>query len=179
VQRFLDKAYGGHMPLHLLLLLVASQVLYEWTDAEGTHFTDDRTTIPRGAKVKTTAGDDISVVEGHGPATRGANTGAPDAGVRTSAPASRPQVDTCAVARRAVAEAEQALSRNVERVDPGEQCLAQLQHMANNGFARAEYARCMAGRQAQGESHARDEFSKQQLESARDALRRAQAAGCQ
>jgi hypothetical protein len=166
--------------MHLILLLVASQVIYEWTDAEGTHFTDDRTAIPRGAKVKTTGGDDISVVdEGRRPPPNAAaSPAAPDAGTR--AKKDKPEVDTCQVARAAVTEAEKAQARANEKVDPGQECLAQLQRQANNGFAQAAYAQCMAGRQSTLDAQqAREEATRQRVEAAKDALRRAQAAGCQ
>ncbi len=46
-----------------LLALVVSNTVYAWTDAQGlTHYTDDPTRVPAGARVRTTAGAHISVV---------------------------------------------------------------------------------------------------------------------
>jgi hypothetical protein len=47
----------------LLALLVTQATVYAWTDKAGVeHFTDDLSTIPKGAKVRTTDGADISYV---------------------------------------------------------------------------------------------------------------------
>ncbi len=47
----------------LLLLLVQAQV-YTWTDASGVeHFTDDLRIVPRGVKVRTTEGAEISRID--------------------------------------------------------------------------------------------------------------------
>jgi hypothetical protein len=67
------------MRLPLLLALVASlahaQTIYVWVDDEGNeHFTDDRSAIPRGAKVRTTEGEHISSISME-------RTGASDGGV--------------------------------------------------------------------------------------------------
>jgi hypothetical protein len=47
----------------LLALLVTQATVYAWTDKAGVeHFTDDLSTIPRGVKVRTTDGAEISVL---------------------------------------------------------------------------------------------------------------------
>jgi len=44
-----------------LSALASAQTMYRWTDKAGeTHYTDDRSTIPKGAKVETTAGEELS-----------------------------------------------------------------------------------------------------------------------
>lgn len=49
--------------IHLVLALALSQTIYRWTDARGeVHYTDDATSIPRGAKVQTTEGEELTVV---------------------------------------------------------------------------------------------------------------------
>lgn len=64
-----------------LTLLILAQV-YRWTDARGdVHYTDDRSTIPRGVKVQTTGGEDLTVVPATKPPPKVATA---DAGVRRS-----------------------------------------------------------------------------------------------
>ena len=48
----------------LLSLLIAQATVYTWTDKAGLqHFTDDLTSVPRGVKVRTTEGDEISRID--------------------------------------------------------------------------------------------------------------------
>lgn len=73
----------------LVALLIAQATVYAWTDKAGVeHFTDDLSTIPRGVKVRTTDGDDISYVlaDGQKPA---AKTAAP-----VAAPVAAPATST-------------------------------------------------------------------------------------
>lgn len=44
-------------------LVVSQSTIYVWTDKNGDHYTDDRSSIPRGVKFRTTEGDEISRVE--------------------------------------------------------------------------------------------------------------------
>jgi hypothetical protein len=72
----------------LLALLVAQATVYTWTDKAGVeHFTDDLTSVPRGVKVRTTEGDEISRIDSdlsHNPR--------PAAPVAPSVAAVRPEV---------------------------------------------------------------------------------------
>jgi Domain of unknown function (DUF4124) len=82
----------------VLLVLVlqasaaAAQTIYTWVDRNGaTHFTDDPSTAPRGVKVRTTEGAELSHISADRPAA------APDAGVMPTAPAaSEPEVPSTA-----------------------------------------------------------------------------------
>lgn len=72
------------MPFALTLLLLSQ--IYRWTDARGeVHYTDDASTIPRGAKVQTTDGEDVTVVPSPPPSTR-AVTRRAEAGLRRPEP---------------------------------------------------------------------------------------------
>ena len=43
----------------LLVALILSQTIYEWTDSNGVqHFTDDASQVPKSARVRTTTGSD-------------------------------------------------------------------------------------------------------------------------
>lgn len=82
-------------------LLVLSQI-YRWTDSRGElHYTDDRSTIPRGAKVQTTDGEDLTVVPRANPPR--ASTPSRDAGVpalrRESQPVARTGDITVSITR--------------------------------------------------------------------------------
>ncbi len=49
----------------LLLLLIVQAQVYSWTDSAGVeHFTDDPASVPRGVKVRTTEGAEISRIDG-------------------------------------------------------------------------------------------------------------------
>ncbi|MFT3708071.1 MAG: DUF4124 domain-containing protein [Archangium sp.] len=49
-------------PLSLALLIASAQI-YTWTDKEGVeHFTDNKSEIPKGVKVRVTEGDELSVI---------------------------------------------------------------------------------------------------------------------
>ena len=51
----------------LLALLITQSTVYVWTDKSGhEHFTDDLNSIPRGAKVRTTQGAEISRIDTDG-----------------------------------------------------------------------------------------------------------------
>jgi hypothetical protein len=52
------------MTLALLVAALLGQTIYEWADSRGeVHFTDDKSSIPKGAKVKTTEGEEINTIE--------------------------------------------------------------------------------------------------------------------
>jgi hypothetical protein len=48
-----------------------AQTIYRWTDARGTvHYTDDRSTAPKGVKVETTEGEELTDIETPKPQAR-------------------------------------------------------------------------------------------------------------
>ena len=47
-----------------LVAMLLAQTFFTWTDKSGVeHYTDDRASIPRGAKIKETGGEEISTIE--------------------------------------------------------------------------------------------------------------------
>ncbi|MDP1824642.1 MAG: DUF4124 domain-containing protein [Archangium sp.] len=55
----------------LLALMIAQSTIYVWTDKTGAeHFTDDLNSIPRGVKVRTTEGAQISRIDSDGAKTQ-------------------------------------------------------------------------------------------------------------
>lgn len=156
--------------MRVLLLLVSSQVIYTWTDASGTHYTDDPSTAPKGAKLKRTEGEELSTLTTE-PTTR-------DAGV--SLMAQKPKgPDTCAAAVAQVATAERAVSDAANVPEPGSKCFQQLSPGGRYGAGQVGYARCMADREAETTANRqRAERAAASLEAAREALRMAQISGC-
>jgi hypothetical protein len=48
-----------------------AQTIYRWTDARGTvHYTDDRSTAPKGVKIETTEGEELTDIEAPKPQPR-------------------------------------------------------------------------------------------------------------
>ncbi|MGV3623939.1 MAG: DUF4124 domain-containing protein [Archangium sp.] len=158
-----------------LVALVLSQTIYVWTDAKGVeHFTDDQSTIPKGVKVRTTAGTELNVVEADKPAPKN------DAKTAVTIPASPKAPTNCETARAQVTELEkqradqtvaQAQLRDVE----AKQC---QQVLATRG--QGDYARCTAGIEARVQNVAamKTRDLSNQLDAARETLRKAQLDGC-
>lgn len=158
----------------LLLFALLGQV-YVWTDGSGgTHYTDDRASIPKGVKVRTTDGDEVSVMPTGGRAR--------DAGVATAR--QREVVVTCEVARAQVGRVEarlEAAKKNAEQalLNWNGDCQTVL-----NLHGDAAYAQCMAGGRRSRRSPQPPDPAvatapiERELEQARDALRRAQVGGC-
>lgn len=156
--------------LALALSLTLSQTMYEWTDAKGeTHFTDDKGSIPRGAKVKTTEGGDVTTMEE----------------VKTPSP-SRPdkrnkggEVDTCARAKKKVDALELKLAKSKQEYE-----LAQLRYDGKcaeiaSRFGAAEEARCLRrGRKSVTPPTPNDAALRAEYAGANDELRKAQVSGC-
>lgn len=163
----------------LLALLVTTallgQTVYEWTDAQGeAHYTDDLSSIPKGAKVRTTEGADISVVT---PAAKGGR----DAGVRPAGPsAPKATRDRCAPAKEKLAAAEAKLAAAKAEHELGVARAAGDCQQILRTHGQAEYAKCTR-RRRYPESVPEPNFGalEQQVEAARDALRRVQVGGCE
>ena len=178
----------------LLALLVTTallgQTVYEWTDAQGeSHFTDDLSSIPKGVKVRTTEGEEISVVGRPTPKAAPAK-GARDAGVAPKEtlpvavpvppPAATPGRDRCAPAKEKLAAAEAKLAaakteHELRVARAAGDCQAILRT-----HGQAEYAKCTR-RRKYPESVPEPNFGalEQQVEDAKDALRRVQVGGCE
>ncbi|MCU0697097.1 MAG: DUF4124 domain-containing protein [Myxococcaceae bacterium] len=156
------------------LLLALAQV-YVWTDAKGeAHYTDDRASIPKGVKVRTTDGADVSVVEASkSPRPR-----------RASSREEPEPTDTCAAARVKVERLEGKLAEAKKK--------AELARLIWNGDCQTVLAQhgegasatCMAGGRRSRRTRLPPDPSlytgpiEKDLEQARDVLRRAQVAGC-
>jgi hypothetical protein len=154
-----------------VVLLVLAQV-YVWTDAKGeAHYTDDRASIPKGVKVRTTEGAEVSVVEA----------------TRTPARRASPRgevADTCATAKAQVERLEGKLDEAKKK--------AELNRLIWNGdcqavrsqYGEAPYGTCMAGGRRSRRSRLPPDPAlitgpvEKDLDQAKDVLRRAQVAGC-
>lgn len=155
------------MVLTLLISLVSSQTMYEWVDAKGqSHFTNDPQSIPAGAKKRETKGAEVLV----SPAATPAAAAKPvDAGVPAVV------VDTCALARKQLAEVERKLEQaKVDARKVQEQASQKCQQLLRT-HGEGEFARCMASR---SEAPAADQAGPKQLETSRETLRQAQQNGC-
>lgn len=156
----------------LLVALVLSQTVYVWTDAKGVeHFTDDQSTIPKGAKVRTTEGTELNVVSSD-----------KSDGKKTTvvAPVPKSTPTNCDAARARVTElekkrADQAIAQNQLRDAEAKQC-QQILAMRGQG----DYARCTAGveQRVQATASTSERDMSTQLDAARETLRKAQVDGC-
>jgi hypothetical protein len=162
------------MLLTLIISLLAGQTVYEWIDAKGqSHFTNDLSSIPAGAKRRVTAGEGLTVTPA-GPAASGSTGDRPDGGISPPPPPTA-TVDTCALAQKQLAQLEQ-------RLEQAKAAAAQTQDQENRNcqqvlltHGHGSYAQCMAGRT---EPAAADQLAQKQLETSRETLRRAQQNGC-
>ncbi|MCA2977992.1 MAG: DUF4124 domain-containing protein [Myxococcaceae bacterium] len=169
--------------MYAALLLVLSQV-YVWTDARGeVHYTDDRGSIPKGVKVRTTEGAEIELVPSGPPARPPPRPPAPVDANGAPLPLGE-ATDACEVARGAVSSAEAKLAEA--------QRTAQLKTLTWRGdcrevratFGEAAFEKCMAvtGRTRRAPQPPDPGPivgpAERTLEEAREALRRAQQAGC-
>ncbi|MEW6435321.1 MAG: DUF4124 domain-containing protein [Myxococcota bacterium] len=166
--------------LHVTVLVAAllGQTIYTWTDKNGEeHFTDDPSSIPRGVKAKTMAPGEVeTVLSSDEPAPPKPAAQPPpkpvvivaegDAGV--PAP-----VDTCAQAREALRQAEAELAEARRPSPPPRDCQSVL-----NTLGQGAYAQCMANQAEAREGERKTAKAQRRVDSAKDDLRRAQAAGC-
>ena len=153
--------------LPLLVAALLSQTVYEWTDAKGgVHYTDDRASIPSTAKkVRTTAGDDVSVMK----------LSADPAPAQTPA---TPVKNVCEEFKARVAALESqrdALFKAYEaRLSAAQaDCSGRL---ATHG--QGAYAQCVASAKARAGTPPDDTVLKKDIDDAKEALRRAQVSGC-
>lgn len=156
----------------LLVTALLGQTIYTWTDKNGEeHFTDDPSSIPKGAKAKTMAPGEIETVRSSDEpapvAAKPVPAAAPDAGA--------PKVDTCALGRKAVADAQAALdaAKQAAASPPERDCQSVL-----NTLGKVAYAQCMAHPADPGSGERKVAQAQRRLDDATDDLRRAKAAGC-
>jgi hypothetical protein len=158
------------MTLTLVLALLSGQVIYEWVDAKGqSHFTDDRSTIPRGVKPRETKGAEVSVITAaEAPAEASSDAGVEDEETQAT--------DACTVAREDLARAEEQASaaQASQALLEEDATLRCGQVLLTHG--QGSFAQCMAGR---SEALTRDHSAlQQQVEVARETLKVAEAQGC-
>ena len=166
--------------LHVTVLIAAllGQTVYTWTDAQGEeHYTDDPSTIPKGVKAKTMAQGEVEPVRAApepapspAPATRPKRADdSPDAG------AGKPKENSCVRAKKALADAEAEVeeARKASAEPPSRDCQEVL-----NTLGHAAYAQCMAARKTATDPARALATAQRRLDEAKDALRRAQVAGC-
>ncbi|MFT3706831.1 MAG: DUF4124 domain-containing protein [Archangium sp.] len=158
----------------MLLALAVSVLLgqattYEWVDEKGeTHFTDDVSTVPKRAKVKTTTGGDLSVIE------REPKNAPPQPPKKD-----KPTWDTCEVAKRrldvALAKLEEAKKKfELEQLRYEGKCA----EIASR-FGAEEEARCLKrGRKAVAAPTPKYSALQTEVDRQQDELRRAQVSGC-
>mgnify|MGYP000941349439 CR=1 FL=1 len=155
--------------MYLLLAVVLSQsAVYEWVDGKGgTHYTNDASSIPAGAKVRTVEGTELTVV----PAAK------PDVAPRV-APAT---VNRCEEGKKQVAALEKQLADLVKQRQQRRDEEASRCQQALNAQGQGAYARCVAGvggRAPEEEGDAAEANLRRQLEEAKESLRRTQVSGC-
>ena len=155
--------------LLLALAVVTGQTMYEWIDSSGeSHFTDDASTIPKGAKRKTLDGlPEVSRM----PTDRRAPT-------TTPAPKQPPRAagpDSCQRALIEISKLESQLSQNgVATPEDEKRVMADCEKPRRHGDASV-YAQCIASRQARVD---KGRELQQRLAEARENHRRAQVDGC-
>ena len=159
----------------ILVTALLGQTIYTWTDKNGEeHFTDDPSSIPKGVKPKTMAPGEIETVhssDGPAPAPVAAKP-VPAAVLDAGAP----KVDTCALGRKAVADAQAALdaAQQAAATPPERDCQSVL-----NTLGKVAYAQCMASPHDPRDGERKVAKAQRRLDDAKDDLRRAQAAGCE
>lgn len=156
------------MTLALVVAALLGQTMYEWTDSKGeVHFTDDRSTIPKGAKVKTTEGEDVSSISGEPMPTRPP----PKQTGKT--------IDRCLEAKKKVDAADARLTKAKQQHE-----LAMLRWQGNcaeirTKFGTQEETRCLRrGRKSTNPPEPNYAATQKEYDDASELLRRAQVGGC-
>lgn len=169
------------MLLGLVVSLLASQAVYEWVDGQGqAHFTNVAESIPAGAvRRELTFGEPVPMVRPSDTAARPSETRPSETAARPSeeSPPARPpaQRDACELAQEQLDALEQQLAQGEESAQAEEERQAQECQQVLNTLGQGAWLRCRAGLAA-----AAPPVSpvKEQLDAAREGLRRAQAGGC-
>jgi len=156
------------MTLALLVAALLGQTIYEWTDSRGeVHFTDDKSSIPKGAKVKTTEGEEINTIE------------APTLPTGSRPVKSGKTIERCAVTKKKLEALETRLTKAKEQHES-----ALLRWQGNcaqirSKFGAEEEARCLRrGRKSAAPPESNYAALEKETEAAADAHRRAQVSGC-
>ena len=177
------------MMLGLVVSLLASQAVYQWVDGQGqAHFTNVAESIPAGVQRRElTFGERVPLVRpsetgARAPEARPSETAGRASETRTSESTARPaeapapspvQRDGCELAQEQVDALEQQLAEGEESAQAEEARQAEACQQALNTLGEGAWLRCRAGIAAPSVSPI-----KEQLDAARDGLRRAQAGGC-
>jgi Domain of unknown function (DUF4124) len=153
----------------LLLSLALSQTVYEWIDSKGeSHFTDDVSTIPKGAKRRTT--------EGTAPVVETKSTPSKPATAKPVVAAPAP--DKCAAAQARVADVERRLgAARATAAQAAQQKDATSCQALLRTHGQPAYAQCMM-KQSEPAAPSAIPALEQELEQAKEALRRTQIDGC-
>jgi hypothetical protein len=150
----------------LLLSLALSQTVYEWVDSKGeSHFTDDVSTIPRGVKRRTTEGT-APVVE-----TRSAPAKPVPAKPVTAGP------EQCVAGQARVADIERRLAAARASATLAAQQKATNCTVLLRTQGQPAYAQCMM-KHSEPAAPSAVPALEQELEQAKEALRRTQIDGC-
>ena len=154
--------------LALLLTALLSQTVYEWTDAQGgTHYTNDRSTIPSTAKkVRTTDGESVTVLKTT-PVAAPVKSATPEP-KRISCDELKKKVTSLEAQREALFKAYDARVSEAQA-----QCRSTLATLGQGA-----YAQCTASVLARAGSAPDDSWLKKDIDAAKDELRRAQIGGC-
>ena len=154
--------------MHVLALALILSQTYEWTDSSGAlHFTDDKSSIPKGVKFRVTEGAELTEMGAVDPLP----TSKPDSQGKKSK-------DTCAIAKAALEKAEARLKAANVKVE-----LATLRARGDcegvrAKFGDAEATRCQRpGRRAATAPPSAEPEAKA-VDQAREQLRKAQVSGC-
>lgn len=152
----------------LLVSLALSQTVYEWIDSKGeSHFTDDVSTIPKGAKRRTT--------EGTAPVVETKSAPAKPVPVKSAV---TPAPDKCVAAQARVADVERRLgAARATAAQAAQQKDATSCQALLRTHGQPAYAQCMM-KQAEPAAPSAVPALEQELEQAKEALRRTQIDGC-
>jgi hypothetical protein len=156
-----------------LVLLLLSQTTYEWTDKAGVvHVTDNPSTVPSAAKVKTTERAVDSGRRESKAGNKAAGTVQPSLGVA-------PSPNACVAAKAKVAALEADLEKaRAEAAQSMEAAQRKCQEKLNT-LGPAVYAQCRAGLPSAADLEKPVQEASKRIEEAKDELRRVQVSGCQ
>ncbi|MFO0596710.1 MAG: DUF4124 domain-containing protein [Myxococcaceae bacterium] len=155
----------------LLLALLLGQTIYEWVDSKGeSHFTDDQSSIPKGAKVRTTSGAPVMVM----PMPQNEAPRSSDGGL-IGVPSTSRELPSCSKAKDEITAIEARIAKLKSdyaqlQSTRSARCRATIQ-----GQTQVGYAQCMQA----GDPPPDLITPGLELDEARERLRKLQVSGCQ